>query len=61
MTYLFFVYADEQQWDAMSTCEHNALGNEYLANDELLRKRGPYGAKNTSEPPFSRGCEPTHN
>jgi hypothetical protein len=39
MKYLFLAYADEKQWDAMSSSERAALGNECLANDQALRKR----------------------
>ena len=40
MKYLFLAYGDEQQLDAMSPSERDALGNECLANDEMLRKSG---------------------
>ncbi len=40
MRYVFLAYGDEQQLDAMSTSERDALGNECVANDELLRQSG---------------------
>ena len=40
MMYAFLAYADEKQWDAMSTSERDALGNACRSNDEVLRKSG---------------------
>jgi hypothetical protein len=40
MKYVLLAYADEQQWDAMSSSERDALANACAANDEALRKSG---------------------
>jgi hypothetical protein len=40
MRYVLLAYGDEQQWDAMSSSERDALGNACLDNDEALRKSG---------------------
>ncbi len=40
MRYVLLAYGDEQQLDAMSKSERDALGNACLANDEALRKSG---------------------
>src|SRR5436853_1907948 len=40
MRYLFLAYGDETRLDAMSAGERDALGDECMANDELLRKSG---------------------
>src|SRR5262245_48974594 len=40
MKYLFLAYGDENQLDAMSSSERDALANACLANDEALRKSG---------------------
>jgi|SRR6266508_4597719 len=40
MKYVFLAYADEQQWDAMSERERDALTLAGRANDAVLRQRG---------------------
>src|SRR5512136_856005 len=40
MRYVFLAYRDEQQWDAISTCERDALENACQANEQDLRQRG---------------------
>jgi hypothetical protein len=40
MKYVFLAYADEQQLDAMSASERDAIANVCLANDEALSKSG---------------------
>jgi hypothetical protein len=40
MRYVLLAYGDEQQLDAMSSSEREALGNACLANDEALWKNG---------------------
>ena len=40
MRYVFLAYGDEKQLEALSTSERDALGNECVANDEVLRKSG---------------------
>ncbi len=40
MKYIFLAYEDEQQWEAMSKSERDALANACLANDEVLRNSG---------------------
>ena len=40
MKYIFLAYQDENQWDAMSTRERNALENACQANEQDLWQRG---------------------
>ena len=40
MRYVLLAYRDEQQLDAMSSSERDALANACLDNDEALRKSG---------------------
>jgi hypothetical protein len=40
MRYVLLAYGDEQQLDAMSSSEREALGNACLANDQALRNSG---------------------
>jgi hypothetical protein len=40
MRYVFLAYGDEKQLDTLSAAERDALGNERLANQEVLRKSG---------------------
>jgi hypothetical protein len=40
MKYLFLAYRDENQWEAMSTGERDALENACLANEQDLRQSG---------------------
>ena len=40
MKYIFLAYADEKQWDTLSSSERDALGDACQANDQALRERG---------------------
>ena len=40
MRYVFLVYGDERQLEAMPASELEALGKDCLANDQALRKSG---------------------
>ena len=46
MKYLCLVYLEEKKLDAMSESEMNALVDESLAYDEVLRKSGHYIVSN---------------
>ena len=40
MKYIFLVYRDEKQWEAMSTQERDVFENACLANEQDLRQSG---------------------
>lgn len=40
MKYIFLVYRDEEQWQAMSTQERDSLENAGLANEQDMRQSG---------------------
>ncbi len=42
MKYVCLGYMDEKQWDAMSENEQNAIIDECLAYDDVLRKNGHF-------------------
>jgi hypothetical protein len=42
MKYICLGYLDERKWDAMSETERNALMDECLAYDDILRKNGHF-------------------
>jgi hypothetical protein len=50
MKYLCLVYIDEKKLDALSKSELNALIDESLAYDEMLRKSGHYIASDALQP-----------
>ncbi len=50
MKYLCLVYIEEKRLDALSKSELNALIDESLAYDEVLRKSGHYVASDALQP-----------